>query len=117
MTALSFSPGLKERDPALFRRYKKIKLLNDPHSFARLWGALMQASPPNLSRLSCPVLLIAGEHDNFMSLDVARATQAAIPGSRLEVLPTGHAAALEAPQEFNRLALDFLSKVERREGG
>jgi pimeloyl-ACP methyl ester carboxylesterase len=117
MTALSFSPGLKERDPALFERYKKTKLLNDPRSFARLWGAMMQASPPDLGRLSCPILLVAGEHDSFMSLDVARATQAAIPGSRLEVLPTGHAAALEAPQDFNRLALDFFSEVERQERG
>jgi pimeloyl-ACP methyl ester carboxylesterase len=114
MTAASFSPRLKERDPVLFERYKRIKLANNPRSFARVWGALMQSSPPDVSRLSCPVLLIAGEHDGFMSLEAARASHAAIPGSRLEVLPTGHAAALEAPQEFNRLVLDFLTGIEAR---
>jgi pimeloyl-ACP methyl ester carboxylesterase len=78
-------------------------------------GALMQASPPDLGRLSCPVLLIAGEHDAFMSLEAARAAHGAIEGSRLEVLPTGHAAALEAPLEFNRIVLDFLAAVNRGE--
>ena len=38
-----------------------------------------------------------------------------IPGSRLEVLPTGHAAALEAPEQFNRIVLDFLAEMRRKE--
>ncbi|HUS81842.1 MAG TPA: alpha/beta hydrolase [Dehalococcoidia bacterium] len=115
MTAASFSPGLKERDPALFARYKEVKLANDAQSFARVWGAMVQAQPPDLSRLSCPVLLIAGEHDAFMPLESARLTHAAIAGGRLEVLPTGHAAALEAPDEFNRIVLDFLAGVPGQE--
>ncbi len=111
MAVNSFSPGFKDRDPETFQRYKDVKLRNDPRGFARLWGALGTASPPDLSRLSCPVLIIAGEQDGFMALDTARASHAAIPGSRLEVLPTGHAAALEAPDDFNRIVLDFLSGV------
>lgn len=111
MAVNSFSPGFKERDPETFQRYKDVKLRNDPRGFARLWGAMATASPPDLSRLSCPVLIIAGEQDGFMTLDAARASQAAIPESRLEVLPTGHAAALEAPEDFNRIVLDFLSGV------
>ncbi|MDI6858328.1 MAG: alpha/beta hydrolase [Dehalococcoidia bacterium] len=109
MTATSFSPGLKERDPEKFEAYKSIKLRNDPRAFARLWGALVAASPPDLGRLACPVLVIAGSQDAFTPLEAARATAAAIPGSRLEVLPTGHAAAIEAPQEFNRVVTDFLA--------
>jgi len=115
MTVSSFSPGLKERDPALFERYKSIKVANNAQSFARVWGALMQSPPPDVGRLACPVLIVAGENDAFMSLEMARLTQAAIPGSRLEVLPTGHAAALEAPDEFNRIVLDFLAGARRRE--
>jgi len=117
MTASSFSPGLRERDPALFERYKRIKLANDPRAFARVWGAVMQAPPPDVSRISCPVLIIAGERDAFMSVDMARAAQAAIAGSRLELLPTGHTPALEAPERFNRIVLDFLAGVQDgREG-
>ncbi len=111
MTAASFSPGLRERNPALFERYKQIKLANDPRAFARVWGAVMQAPPPEVRRFSCPVLIVAGERDAFMSVDMARAAQVAIAGSRLELLPTGHTPALEAPQEFNRIVLDFLAGV------
>ncbi len=111
MTASSFSPGLNERDTALFERYKRIKLANDPRAFARVWLAVMQAPPPDVSRLSCPVLIIAGERDAFMSVEMAKAAQAAITGSRLKLLPTGHTPALEAPQEFSRIVFDFLAGV------
>ena len=39
MTEYSFSPGLKERDPALFQRYKEIKLANDAALRSREYGA------------------------------------------------------------------------------
>lgn len=111
MTVGSFSPGFKERNPEAFQRYKDVKLRNDPRGFARLWGVMATASPPDLSGLSSPVLIIAGEQDGFMPLDAARAAQSAIPKSRLAVLPTGHAAAIEAPEDFNRIVLEFLSGV------
>lgn len=117
MTAASFSPGLKERDPARFQRYKAVKLQNDPRQFARVWGALATAPPPELGRLSCPVLIIAGERDSFLPLDAARAAHAAIPNSRLEVLPTGHAAAIEAPADFNRIVGEFLATMGGRAEG
>jgi pimeloyl-ACP methyl ester carboxylesterase len=115
MTELSFSPGLKEREPALFERYREVKLANDARCFGRVWSAVMQAPPPNVGRLACPVLVIAGENDGFMSLEAARLTHEAIAGSRLEVLPAGHAAALEAPEQFNRIVLNFLAEVRRKE--
>ncbi len=115
MATLSFSPGLKERDPQLFEKYKNIKMRNNAASFAHVWGAMAPARPPDLGRLACPVLMIAGEYDAFTPLESAQATHEAILGSRLEVLPTGHAAALEAPDEFNRIVLDFLEEVRSRD--
>ena len=117
MTAASFSPGLKERDPARFQRHKAIKLQNDPRRFARVWGALATAPPPERGRLSCPVLIVAGERDSFVTLAAARATHAAIPSSRLEVLPTGHAAAIEAPADLNRIVREFLTGIGSRAEG
>lgn len=112
MAVSSFSPGFKERNPEQFQRYKDVKLRNDPSGFARLWGAMGTATPPALGDLACPVLIIAGDKDGYMPLEGARASQAAIPGSRLEVLPTGHAAAIEAPEDFNRIVAGFLEGVE-----
>jgi pimeloyl-ACP methyl ester carboxylesterase len=36
----------------------------------------------------------------------------AIADSTVVILPTGHAAAIEAPEAFNRAVLDFMSRVE-----
>jgi 3-oxoadipate enol-lactonase len=75
--------------------------------------ALVQsmASPPDLTQLRCPVLIIAGDRDSFMAVDEARATEEAIPDATVAVLPTGHASALEAPQAFNQAVLEFLSRL------
>lgn len=110
MTVASFSPMLKERRHEVFQRYKEIKLSNHPQAFARVWRAVQAAPPPDLTRIACPVLIIAGAQDAFLSLEAARATHRAIAGSRLEILHTGHASAIEAPEAFNRIVLDFLER-------
>jgi pimeloyl-ACP methyl ester carboxylesterase len=63
------------------------------------------------------VLIIAGARDSFVPLAAARATHAAIPNSRLEVLPTGHAAAIEAPADLNRIVREFLTGIGSRAEG
>jgi pimeloyl-ACP methyl ester carboxylesterase len=114
MAERSFSPGLRERDPVLFRKYKEIKLRNDPRHYPAILEALVQAmaSPPDLSALRSPALIIAGDRDSFMAVEEARAMEKAIADSTVVILPTGHAAAIEAPEAFNRAVLDFMSRVE-----
>jgi pimeloyl-ACP methyl ester carboxylesterase len=68
-------------------------------------------NPPDLTRLECPALIIAGERDGFMSLDEARSMERAIRDVILTILPTGHAAAIEAPRAFNRAVLDFMGRL------
>jgi pimeloyl-ACP methyl ester carboxylesterase len=54
-------------------------------------------------------LLVYGERDVRAPLTVAEALQAAIPGSRLVVLPdAGHVCNVEAPDGFNAALQDFL---------
>jgi 3-oxoadipate enol-lactonase len=69
------------------------------------------ASPPDLGRLGCPALIIAGDRDSFMTVDEARNMERAIDDATVVVLPTGHAAAIEAPQAFNQAVLDFMKRV------
>jgi pimeloyl-ACP methyl ester carboxylesterase len=53
----------------------------------------------DLARLRMPVGLIWGERDGLFTLEVARAMAAALPSSRLYVLPDcGHAVHLECPR-------------------
>ena len=110
MSVASFSPDFKEKDPETFNKYKEIKLQNDPSPYVPIIEALFAAieDPPDLSQVKCPALIIAGESDGFMPLDVAQSMKDAMPNAVLKVLPTGHAAAIEAPEEFNAAVVEFL---------
>ena len=75
--------------------------------------AMARASAGNvrgvLGRIEVPTLLVYGDQDVRAPLAVAEDLHAAIPGSRLVVLPgIGHACSIEAPDEFNRVVRDFL---------
>jgi pimeloyl-ACP methyl ester carboxylesterase len=76
--------------------------------------AMARASAGNvrevLGRIEVPTLLVYGDQDVRAPLAVAEDLHAAIPGSRLVVLPgVGHACSIEAPDGFNRVVRDFLS--------
>jgi pimeloyl-ACP methyl ester carboxylesterase len=75
--------------------------------------AMAQASAEDLSdalpHLKLATLLIYGDQDVRAPLDVARRLQAAIPHSRLVVLPgVGHVCNVEAPHEFTSALRTFL---------
>jgi 3-oxoadipate enol-lactonase len=115
MTTTAFSPGFKERNLNEFERYKNVKLQNRPGSLARVTRALgMVTPPPDLNKVKCPVLILVGENDTLMGVDQGRLAQKKISGSRLFILPTGHAAAVELPDKFNSAVMDFLSAIEKR---
>lgn len=67
---------------------------------------------PLLPTLSCPVLVVVGEHDALTPPDEARAMAAAVPGARLVVLPgAGHMAPMEAPAAFRQALLAWLDET------
>ena len=60
-----------------------------------------------------PTLLVWGENDPLVPLIYGEAMQREIAGSRLVVIPgAAHVAMWDAPAEFNRVVLAFLSEVE-----
>jgi pimeloyl-ACP methyl ester carboxylesterase len=64
--------------------------------------------------LRLPVLLVWGEHDPLVPLVYGEAMQGEIAGSRLVVLEdAAHVPMWDAPEAFNRIALEFLESVER----
>lgn len=68
----------------------------------------MKIREEDLARLTMPALVIWGEHDPVGGVDAARAVSAAIPDSRLELLPTGHVPWLGYPEKAAQLVLDFI---------
>jgi 3-oxoadipate enol-lactonase len=109
MTTSAFSPDFRSKNPAEFQRYMQVKLQNKAEGLACLMrGMAPPANPPDLSKLKCPVLLIVGEQDQYMGVDQGYLAQKTIPGSKLVILPTGHASAIELPEIFNTKVLEFL---------
>ena len=67
-----------------------------------------------LPSITVPVLLIYGQGDQRAPAAVAAQLHAAIPGSRLVVLPgAGHAVNVEVPEEFDAAARAFCVGVPR----
>jgi len=112
MTTMVFSPGWPEKHPDVIEQYRKTHLRNDPKSsMIAMRSMVMGETPPDVSRIKCPTLIIGGERDGLMGADNARAGQALIPGSKLKILPTGHASPIEMSGEFNSTVLEFLANV------
>jgi pimeloyl-ACP methyl ester carboxylesterase len=65
--------------------------------------------PTNYANIKQPCLLIAGEADPLREPGWADALRREIPGARLHVMKdAGHCPQIDAPDEFNRLVLDYL---------
>lgn len=117
MTKGSFSPGFEKDNPAAFQRCLDIRMQNDPADYLAIMHAVDEAldAPVDLSRLECPVLMIAGDGDALMGGSVAEYMTKAIGNARLKILPTGHLSAIECPEKFNRAVLDFMEDLRLRQ--
>jgi pimeloyl-ACP methyl ester carboxylesterase len=66
-----------------------------------------------LPRIDVPTLLLYGDEDVRAPLNVAEDLHAAIPGSKLEVMPgVGHVSSVEAGERFNAGVRAFLRSVQ-----
>jgi pimeloyl-ACP methyl ester carboxylesterase len=66
-----------------------------------------------LKRMTTPTLIITGD-DDVPCLEPAMFMKRTLPDARLWVVPrTSHPINLEEPESFNRVALDFMTDVDR----
>ena len=109
--SLIFSPGFAEKNPDTVERYKSVLLQNKPEGYLRVIQRMGRFSvSSDLSKITCPTLVIGGEYD-FGGPTAVKTTQEAIRGSQLKVFPTGHVPAIEVPREYNETVLTFLAGV------
>jgi pimeloyl-ACP methyl ester carboxylesterase len=109
-----FSPGWPRKHKDVIDHHKKIRLRNDPNTSAiAMRSMIINETPPDVSSIKCPKLIIGGEHDGLMGVEIVKAGQALVSGSQLKMMPTGHAAAIEMPDEFNTTVLKFLASVDK----
>lgn len=65
-----------------------------------------------LADIDCPTLVVSGSEDTFTPPAELRALAAAIPHSRLEVIPgSGHVCSFERPAAFNHIVSEFLAAL------
>ena len=65
--------------------------------------------PALLARVTAPARIVWGRQDQIIPVECATLYHQAIPGSDLVVIEQcGHAPHLEKPDEFVRVAMDFL---------
>ena len=65
-----------------------------------------------LGEITCPTLVIAGDHDTTAPLHPKQFLGSHIPGARLEIVAdSGHATPIDQPRVFNRLVLEFVESI------
>ena len=86
---IHFSPGFAEKNPDTVERYKSVFLQNKQEKYLRMMQSIEHFSvSSDPSKITCPTLVIYGEYD-FGGQKYAKATQEAIPGSKLKYFPRG----------------------------
>lgn len=64
-----------------------------------------------IGKITCPTLVVVGEHDRLTPIAESEAICAEIRGAKLAIIPgAGHVSNLEQPDIFNSVVLDFLLK-------
>jgi pimeloyl-ACP methyl ester carboxylesterase len=77
-------------------------------------GLLATRTRLDLDAIRCPTLIVWGERDNLVPARLAPQWHAAIPGSRLELIPRArHVPMVENPSAFAEVLLDFLRDAPR----
>jgi 3-oxoadipate enol-lactonase len=107
-----YAPELRG-DLKRFERFRARWLGNDPGSYATIWRMLANADmQAELTRLSCPVLVIGGSLDRVRPASVAEAIAKSIPGARYVEIRTGHYMAVQTPGLLADCIDEFLKSVD-----
>ncbi len=76
---------------------------------SRMWATQPDYKPEQLARITAPVAIADGEHDEAIRQEHDVEMAKAIPGAKLVILPgLSHFAALQDPKAFNQAVLEFL---------
>lgn len=104
---------------AMEQRNLRDKLRQLARENARAWLKnpllLRHLKPPAAERLReirAPTLVVGGERDVSDIQEIVAKLASEIPGASKQIFPgAGHLVPMEKPQEFNRVALEFLAKM------
>jgi len=94
--------------------YKRLSKTPDQYDdfvkqISQMWATQPDYKPEQLAKISVPVAIADGEHDEAIRQEHDVEMSKAIPGAKLVILPgVSHFAFLQKPDLFNQAVLDFL---------
>ena len=105
-----FAPEFQEGHPDLMRDRREAFLRSDPEVVQTACLALAGLDlRPELGKVSVPVLVLVGEHDEATPPPMSRELAALLPNARLKVIAgCAHVPQLQAPDMFLEAIGDFL---------
>jgi pimeloyl-ACP methyl ester carboxylesterase len=111
-TDAAFSPGFKQKNPKAWDQYMKVKMQQKNEPLLSQMTGMAKAGAPDIAKVRVPVLFIVGQNDQGFGPEQAKQAQAAVPNSKVVVLPTGHASPIEAPDQFDKTVMDFINNLK-----
>ncbi len=96
-----------------FRRRTEQRIgSNDPEAYRKAMVAIMRYRPGStLAKITCPVLIVAGDADRVVPAEYQQRLRAGIPHAEfVAVCGGGHACNLNYPDEVNAAVLLFLER-------
>ena len=108
-----FTPETMAARPDLIDRVTKTLLRDDPAVHAAMWDMIAELDlVAELHRVSCPTLILVGEHDQSSPPAAARQLRDGIDGATMHVIPhAAHLSPLERPEVVDGYVLPFLAMV------
>lgn len=109
-----FGATTRREQPGLVAEWRQRFLDQDPASMLAAIQSIMARDDVTLrlGEITVPTLVLVGEEDRDPGVGASVSLAARIPVARLAVLPdTGHLAALERPEAFQRELLEFLASL------
>ena len=111
-----FTEKTRKHRPDITDRLTKTLLRDDAPTHAAIWDIIAGLDlDDRLAEITCPTLVLVGEHDPSTPPAVASRLAGAIQGSALVVVrEASHIVTVEAPEAVNTALLDFLAGPAHR---
>jgi len=109
-----FAPATLQNRPDLAESIRQVIGRTDPHGIAAAARGMAQRADftAELSRIRCPVLLIAGENDVVTPVAEMQNIAQTIPNAEFNTIPNaGHMSPLEQPEAVNAAIEGFLRGI------
>src|SRR6202035_4019309 len=105
-----FAPEFQEAHPDLMRDRREAFLRTDPEVFRAACNALAELDlRPDLGKVTVPVLVLVGEHDEATPPPMSHELAAGLPNARLKIIAgCAHVPQLQSPKLFLDAIGDFL---------